>query len=300
MPGIVRGAIALGTLPFSLSTKFTESHAVQASINEYHDGSSQRTSLVVGGRRTWKLSKRLTAYQLGTLRDFWESLKNGAFYFYNPSETLPPFSHAPMGTSGRYLVRFANDWEQSNGMARSDTGVELVELASDLDISDASSVTNASVPTSAVMYAVTAHYPNPDFSPGIGASFSLSPVSLFSPADWLESPAQWTKRTDTKRLDYQSWNGSVLFGLDTILGGSDNLSPRDELWVYDCWMDLTYGDGSVVTKRPTVAEDIVRPNGGVDSSSLAIDGSADTYAVVWRTQYTYLGIGTFLALRRFR
>lgn len=129
MPGNVRGAVAIGTLPLSLSTKFTESSSVQVNINEYHDGSCQRISLVTGGRRSWKIAKRLTPSQVGTLRTFVESLKGAAFYFFNPSETLPPFSSAPIGTFGRYLVRMASDWEQTNGMARVDTSIELIELA---------------------------------------------------------------------------------------------------------------------------------------------------------------------------
>jgi hypothetical protein len=128
MPGPVRGAVSAGILPYSLSTKFSESHAVQAIVNEYHDGSSQRHALVSEGRRTWNLSKHLTAAQLTQLRSFAASLQGGAFYFYNPQETLPPFSNNPIGTSGQYLVRFNGDWSQTNGMVRSDSEVQLIEL----------------------------------------------------------------------------------------------------------------------------------------------------------------------------
>jgi hypothetical protein len=128
MPGPVRGAVAAGILPYSLSTKFSESHAVQVAVNEYHDGSSQRKSLVSEGRRAWNLSKRLTAAQLTQLRNFAASLQGGAFYFYNPQETLPPFSNNPIGTSGQYLVRFNGDWSQTNGMVRSDSEIQLIEL----------------------------------------------------------------------------------------------------------------------------------------------------------------------------
>jgi hypothetical protein len=128
MPGPVRGAVAAGILPYSLSTKFSESHAVQVLVNEYHDGTSQRKSLVSEGRRTWNLSKHLTAAQLTQLRSFAASLQGGAFYFYNPQETLPPFSNNPIGTSGQYLVRFNGDWSQTNGMVRSDSEIQLIEL----------------------------------------------------------------------------------------------------------------------------------------------------------------------------
>jgi hypothetical protein len=137
MPGNIRGAVSIGTLPFSLSTQFSELHAVLMNINEYHDGNSHRVSLAVGARRSWKLAKRLDAFHLGLLSDFWDAARSRAFYFYNPTETLPPFSRNPTGTAGRYLVRFASDWEQTNGIARTDTVIELLEVASAQDIGEA-------------------------------------------------------------------------------------------------------------------------------------------------------------------
>lgn len=129
MPRTVGVAAPFGTLPHSISTKFTESHAVQMNINEYHDGASQRTSQVANGRRSWKISKRLDPVSLIALRSFFEEAKGRAFNFYNPSETSPPYSHNPIGASGLYLVRFNGDWEQTNGMGRSDVSIELIEVA---------------------------------------------------------------------------------------------------------------------------------------------------------------------------
>jgi hypothetical protein len=48
MPGPVRGAVSAGILPYSLSTKFSESHAVQAIVNEYHDGSEPTSCACLG------------------------------------------------------------------------------------------------------------------------------------------------------------------------------------------------------------------------------------------------------------
>lgn len=137
MPATVRGAVPAGTLPYSLSTKFSELRTVPININEYHDGSCQRTALVNGARRSWKLSKRLTAFQSGLLADFQNSMNGQAFYFYNPSETFPEYSHAPTGTAGRYLVRFNNDWNRTFSMGRFDSDVELIEVASDQEIGEA-------------------------------------------------------------------------------------------------------------------------------------------------------------------
>lgn len=128
--------IPKGTLPTSLATKFTETHAAQVNINEYHDGSSHRFALVTSGRRKWTLSKRLTAFQIALLRDFQNTINGGAFYFYNPSETIPPFSPNPIGTAGLYLVRFNNDWSQVSRVGRSDLDIELMEVTSGLGLPD--------------------------------------------------------------------------------------------------------------------------------------------------------------------
>lgn len=80
------------------------------------------------------MSKRLDASNLVALRNFYDAAKGGAFYFYNPSETQPPYSPNPTGTAGRYLVRFNSDWSQTTSMVRIDTAIELMEVASDADI----------------------------------------------------------------------------------------------------------------------------------------------------------------------
>lgn len=128
MPGTIRGAVSNGTFPTSLSTKFVRAQSVQARVNEYHDGTTQRSALVDESRRTWQLAKRLTAATLATLRDFWQTNPNTAFTFYDPFETVPPFTQNPTTTDGAYLVRFNSDWNETIGMVRSDAGVELIEM----------------------------------------------------------------------------------------------------------------------------------------------------------------------------
>jgi hypothetical protein len=134
MPGVIGAAVAVATFPVNLSTKFVETHTVLANLNEYSDGSSQRKSLVLGGRRSWKLAKRLVPAETVQLRTFWEDHTADAFNFYNPFETIPPFSRTPTGGSGLYIVRFASDWEQTNGMARSDASCDLIEVAGGTDL----------------------------------------------------------------------------------------------------------------------------------------------------------------------
>jgi hypothetical protein len=302
MPGLVRAAVSVGTLPFSLSTKFSESHAVQVSMNEYHDGSSQRTSLVTSGRRTWKQSKRLTVLQLGLLRDFFEANAQNAFYFYSPFETVPPFSQSPSGTDGRYLVRFASDWEQTNGMVRSDTGIELIELAGGDELDATAPVTNAAVPGNATITVVSAHIPNADFTPFPGAEISLQPVSLFQPADMIQSSAAWSQRTDARTISYQAWTGLVVIALDHFGLGNlgATLSPPDEVRVYNVYATVTYGDGTIAVLRPTTATPVVNSPGNVTNPTGATDSDPTSFASITRTSYPTNSLPNGLILSSFR
>jgi hypothetical protein len=79
------------------------------------------------------LAKRLTPSQLAALRDFYDARKGSTepFYFYDPYETSPKFTHDPTGqaVAGRYTVRFASPWEQRPSLMRADLTLELLELA---------------------------------------------------------------------------------------------------------------------------------------------------------------------------
>jgi len=70
---------------------------------------------------------------MAELRAFYEA-RNGpheAFYFYDPYETFPLFSHDPTGEAlqGRYTVRFEGGWSQAMGLGRGDAEIQLVEVA---------------------------------------------------------------------------------------------------------------------------------------------------------------------------
>jgi hypothetical protein len=84
-------------------------------------------------RKRWRLAKRLPPIALAALRDFYDARKGATepFYFYDPYETSPKFSHDPTGqaTAGRYTVRFDSEWSQSVGLGRADVSIELIELA---------------------------------------------------------------------------------------------------------------------------------------------------------------------------
>src|SRR5437867_2509997 len=119
MPGSVQNAAPATVLPNSLCRAFAHAREYPIIENDYRNGESQRAVLATTSRKRWRLAKRLTPTLLQTLRDFYDA-RNGPtepFYFYDPYETSPKFSHDPTGAAitGRYTVRFNSDWNQSVG-----------------------------------------------------------------------------------------------------------------------------------------------------------------------------------------
>ena len=133
MPGSVQNAAPLTVLPASLSRAFAHEREYPVVDNEYQNGESQRSVQATNSRKRWRLAKRLAPAQLATLRGFYDARKGATepFYFYDPYETSPKFSHDPTGqsTAGRYTVRFNGDWSQSVGLGRIEVDIELIELA---------------------------------------------------------------------------------------------------------------------------------------------------------------------------
>lgn len=133
MPGSVQNAAPVTVLPHSLSRAFVHEREYPVIENEYRNGESQRIVQASNSRKHWRLAKRLTPTQLGALRDFYDARKGSTepFYFYDPYETNPRFSHDPSGqaVAGRYTVRFAGEWNQSVSLGRADVNIELTELA---------------------------------------------------------------------------------------------------------------------------------------------------------------------------
>ena len=124
-------------MPASLSTAFTESREYAQLQNQYRDGTIQRSQLAQTSRRTFRLSKRLSASLLSALYSFWVSQKGGLtpFAFYNPFEVTSGqqigSNYDPTGnsTQGRVTVVFRGPWAQATDLARSNVqGLELVEV----------------------------------------------------------------------------------------------------------------------------------------------------------------------------
>jgi len=133
LPGSVQNAAPVAVLPQSLCRAFVHMREYPVIDNEYRNGESQRSIQAYNSRKRWRLVKRLTPEQLRALRDFYDARKGptGPFYFYDPYETIPKFSHDPTGQTvvGRYTVRFASPWEQVTTIARADLTLELIEVS---------------------------------------------------------------------------------------------------------------------------------------------------------------------------
>jgi phage-related protein len=133
MPGSVQNAAPATVLPASVSRAFVHEREYPVIDNEYRNGESQRSAQASNSRKRWRLAKRLTAAQLAALRDFYDARKGPTepFYFYDPYETSPKFSHDSSGqaVAGRYAVRFAGEWNQTVFLGRSDVSIELIEVA---------------------------------------------------------------------------------------------------------------------------------------------------------------------------
>jgi len=131
MPNNVQPANPTVVMPYSLSTAFTEEQRIEALISAYQSGFSTRAALAINPRRFWKLSKALTAAQFTALRTFFYQNSANPFWFYNPRETVPPFTNDPTGAStfGRYAVVFDGDWAESVSYPRMAVGIALREVA---------------------------------------------------------------------------------------------------------------------------------------------------------------------------
>ena len=125
-------------MPASLSTAFTELREYAQLQNQYHDGTIHRSQLAQTSRRTFRLSKRLSAPVLSALYSFSVSQKGGLtpFAFYSPFEVTSGqqigSNYDPTGnsTQGRVTVVFRGPWAQATDVCRSSVqDLQLVEVA---------------------------------------------------------------------------------------------------------------------------------------------------------------------------
>ena len=130
MPGNIQNSVPTGVMPYSLCTAFSEAREYAQLQAGYHDGTVERSQLASSSRRTFTLSKRLTATAAAALKTFWDGQGGGLipFLFYNLIEG--PYDPTGAATQGRYTVVFRSNWSQTTGLLRTEMPqIELVEVA---------------------------------------------------------------------------------------------------------------------------------------------------------------------------
>jgi len=137
VPGNIQNAAPNGVMPASLCTAFTELREYAQLQNQYHGGTVQRLQLAQTSRRTFRLSKRLSASVFSALYNFWTTQNGGLtpFAFYDPFDVAAGqqigSNYDPTGntTQGRVTVVFRGNWVQATDIARTSVqSLELVEV----------------------------------------------------------------------------------------------------------------------------------------------------------------------------
>jgi hypothetical protein len=122
MPGNIIAAAPTDVMPAHLSRAFHEEMHLEADLNMYPDGSSDRNPLAQNNRHYFTMQQNLSPDDWSALRSFYYAHQGRAFYFYNPRETVPPFSWDATGqnTVGRYTVAFDGTWSETYGHERAE------------------------------------------------------------------------------------------------------------------------------------------------------------------------------------
>ena len=131
MPSNIIPAAPVGVLPKLLCQMFTEELLLEAMVNYYPDGSSERLALALNPRRLFRLRAALRGAAWSQLWAFYQAHLGVPFYFYNLRETVPPWTYDPAGaaTAGRYVVVFDAGWSEDNVLPRAAVGFVLREVA---------------------------------------------------------------------------------------------------------------------------------------------------------------------------
>jgi hypothetical protein len=287
MPGPILAPVSVGVFPQSLSVKFTASRKYETRLLEYHDGTTERGTLVNAPRRTWKASKRLTPAEASTLRSWFDAHQADAFYFYDLRETTPPNTWDPTGTAtaGRYIVRFASDWQETIDMARSDVGVELIELGGGGTGAILQPNATGSLPITGTITVwsefVKGISAGPEVSIGISGEMITSFLLPYGVGFQIkDSNGSYGLTSDSLVIDPATWNGGVSFfmypnGLPS--GGFQTYTPAPELRIYDSYLDVTYADATTARLKPRVTSVLPAVIGGavITNAGLAIDGDSN-------------------------
>jgi hypothetical protein len=130
MPGNIKPAAPVDVLPAGFYTALQEELRVEAFVNRYPDGSSDRAALVLNPRHFFRITRRVTPASYTTLWTFFKAHLVAPFYFYLPRETVPPFKPDPTGENpvGRYTVVWDGNWSDQVGVGRSEVSLGMREV----------------------------------------------------------------------------------------------------------------------------------------------------------------------------
>ena len=131
MPDNIIPAAPTDVMPAALCGAFHEEHRLEAFVNAYQDGSSDRAAKVLNSRRFFKMTRPVTKTQYEDLYTFYSNHLVQPFWFYNPFESVPPYTADPTGAStvGRYAVVFDGSWSEEVRAGRSHVSFGLREVA---------------------------------------------------------------------------------------------------------------------------------------------------------------------------
>jgi len=130
MPQNLNPANPTTVMPKQLCKSFQEDLRMEALMNQYPDGSSDRLALAQNVRHYFRMMQGLNGTDWANMRQFYINQQGRAFYFYNLRETVPMGSYDPTGqnTVGRYTVVFDGQWSDTYNVARTDVAMQLREV----------------------------------------------------------------------------------------------------------------------------------------------------------------------------
>jgi hypothetical protein len=107
-------------MPARLARAFREELRLEADLNMYPDGRSDRNPLALNVRHYFTLQQTLLPDDWQAMRSFFYTHQGQPFYFYNLRETVPPWSWDPTGQDpiGRYTVAFDGQWSETYAYER--------------------------------------------------------------------------------------------------------------------------------------------------------------------------------------
>lgn len=131
MPANLLPAAPTEVMPKILCRAFQIQGTFECLANTYPDGSSDRLTLVINQRFSFKMTSDLDTTTFAALRTFFFAHLGKPFWFYNLRETVPPWSFDPTGADpiGRYTVVFDGQWSDQVGPARGAVNFGLREVA---------------------------------------------------------------------------------------------------------------------------------------------------------------------------